>query len=557
MKKLCTIALCLALLIMVACSDNLFGSSSPSKDDDVKSLRIEAENAFRKGNYKKSYDICEMIVKKDPSYSFGYFGMAKSGLWLHGVNPFGIFSIIKTEDDKCPFVGEDVKKQNNYFQAMKKVVPILDELYRRDTLTFLYGFHMRAKENKGWDTTFIITTIDGKTSYPNLNERLSEFRRTFCGNSPNSDCTDTISSGKRREPFPLSDREYKSNYFGGILLLSSFTKGLLGFFDTSRNGCLARRNGDDGKPGKKGVDNPGDPIKDAAEWENWGCKKGDFDYDFRISLKCPKEGGVVVETDGMLEEWLNELKEELDDYYSKVAICTENCENIELPLAIGKVNETIDNFSGDFKEVEEVIKSLGGAIGGEDGEEESENILDQIDKYKAYASFYKVGTHFDEDGDGCIDEELLDGLDNDGDGLVHENSRIAPTDPADPLYGISAMNNSMYGNNRYRDSENWEYNKPIRLPPPVMICNNPSCSELTSLPPDSLGWITVLNFTQLKYPESSMKYWTTRDLDRKLRFAQDVNCSKYTLQQRIDSIGGCWPYYNEWKFRDYCSRSRN
>lgn len=41
-------------------------------------------------------------------------------------------------------------------------------------------------------------------------------------------------------------------------------------------------------------------------------------------------------------------------------------------------------------------------------------------------SFYKIGDGIDNDGDGCIDEEILDGKDNDGDGLIDEDLRLVP-----------------------------------------------------------------------------------------------------------------------------------
>jgi hypothetical protein len=518
MKKLCTIALCFALLALAACSDNLFGSSSGGSNcgEDIKCLRTDAENAFRKGDYKGSYNFCEKIVKIDSTVSFGYYGMAKASLWQHDVTPLSVFSLVKLGEDECPFMGKDVRVQNNYFQAMKKIVPVLSALDRRDSLTALYELYMQAKKN-------------GES----LDERLSWFKNTYC---KDQDCKDTTN---KKESFPLSDREYKSSYFGGILLLSTFSKWFLGFFDNSEDGCIARR-------GERGKDNPGD------QWEKWGCEKADFDYDLSLSLKCSKDkttGKMSVTIDS--KQILDELQEELDKYYERVSNCTAEKCNDSVPNEIGNLNETIDNFGGkDFKEVEDVLNGLGLA-GSDDLGEDQKSLKDEIEKYKAYAAFYKMGTHRDEDGDGCIDEELLDGQDNDGDGFINENSRLAPTDREHPFYGISSINNSMYGDNLYKDDENWEYNKPVSFNHPVRICNAPDCSIFTDLPVNEEGWVTVINFTQLGYPDGS-KYWTTRDMDLKLKVAQDTNCLEYNLEYRKNNIGGCWPYYDEPKFDRYC-----
>jgi hypothetical protein len=554
MKKLYTLALCLALF--VACSDNLFGGpSTDGNSNDIKSLRIDAENAFRKGDYEASYNICKKIVEINPSAAFGYYGMAKASIWKHGVNPFGLFSIIMPKEDKCPFIGETMKVQNGYLQAMKEITFVLSELDRRDSLTKLYDFHVRARENKGWDSIFTVV-IDSVSKQVNLNERLLEFRKTFCKGNPNGDCSDTISYNKISDPdnsnrvpdskksFPLSDKEYTSSYFGGILFVSVFSKWFLGIFDMNNDGCLTRK-------GTAGIDNPG------SEWEKWGCTEKydpkNPDHDLALSLKCEKDDegkmSVVIDTKQILED----LQEKLETYYERAASCTSDCNTIPIPSEIENLNNAIDNFGGTFDEVEDMLNSLGLAGSLDDTDEDPQSLKDEIDKYKAYASFYKVGTHIDEDGDGCIDEDLLDMQDNDGDGLANANARLASTDPSnDALWGVNPINNSMYGNNPYKNSENWEYNKPVRLPEPVFICSDPNCSTGTELWGDSTGMVTVIAFTQEAYPDGS-KYWTSRDMDLKLAVAQDTVCGKlkFSLKERKEKVGGCWPYYDENKFIEY------
>ncbi|MGL1903129.1 MAG: hypothetical protein OCC49_13395 [Fibrobacterales bacterium] len=46
-------------------------------------------------------------------------------------------------------------------------------------------------------------------------------------------------------------------------------------------------------------------------------------------------------------------------------------------------------------------------------------------------SFYRIQDQKDNDGDGCIDEELYDNKDNDGDGLIDEDMRLVETDHID------------------------------------------------------------------------------------------------------------------------------
>jgi hypothetical protein len=140
MKKLYIFALYFALLVLAACGENWYGSSSIGGGSDVKSMRIDAENSFRKGDYKGSYKLCSLIVAKEPSSSFGYFGMAKASLWQYGVSPLSVFSLLKPLEGECPFMGEDVNVRNDYLQAMRKIFNSLTELDRRDSLTALGSF---------------------------------------------------------------------------------------------------------------------------------------------------------------------------------------------------------------------------------------------------------------------------------------------------------------------------------------------------------------------------------------------------------------------------------
>jgi len=538
MKKLYTLSLCLfALLVLVACGENWYGSGSGG-GSDVKSLRLDAENAFRDGKYETSFNICKKITEIDPTSSFGYYGMARAGLWQYGINPLNIFGIIKTKEDECPFMSEDIKTRNNYLQAMRKVFNSLTELDRRDSLTALWEFHEHGRKDRNWDSTFIIiieVNSDKVNKEVDLDERLSDFRRIFCGGSSGNACSDTTS---KRKPFPLSDREYTSSYFGGILLLSSFSQWFLNLFDTNNDGCITRSPGTDRRPG---IDYP----SNASEWKKWGCKGSDK-YDPPVLFK--NEGGKCVPDNSKI---LEDLQDDMNDYYKCVDTCRDKCDTkcqdkID-GLGIGDINNKIDEFGDDFGDIENILNSMG--IEGS-----------EIEQYKANASFYKMGAHRDVDGDGCIDEELIDGLDNDGDGFINENSRISPTEKGDPYRGISPMNNSMYGSNLYKDDSNWEYNQPeyFNLNDPIErerlipICNDPNYINCHIPEPNEYNWVTVLNFTQKKYPDGR-RYWTSNNATLKLQVAQDKNCKTYKLPERIKLIGGCWPWYSQQQFDYYCN----
>jgi hypothetical protein len=75
-------------------------------------------------------------------------------------------------------------------------------------------------------------------------------------------------------------------------------------------------------------------------------------------------------------------------------------------------------------------QNLKNQLGGTGKEQVGDSAIGQVKKFIQDAGstmiIYKVFDKADNDGDGCLDEELLDGIDNDGDGKTDEDSRGAP-----------------------------------------------------------------------------------------------------------------------------------
>jgi hypothetical protein len=526
MNKLRIIALCSVLLALAACSDNLFGSSSSGNcaETNNECLRIDAENAFRSGKYGEAYKLYSQIVKNDSTASVGYFGMAKAGLWRDSINPFDVLRYVKVDENEIPFIKEEAFMQNRYYQGMRRAANSLSILQRRDSLTALYERHLQN---------------------PSRNDSLQNFRDTFCGGSASTkDCADTSGA---KSLFPLSDMEFRFNSFGGALFVSTAAKTLLGIFDINKDSCITKRGA------RKGIDNPGDPTNDSLEWKKWGCSRinGKFSTDLSIGISKGDDGNFFIE----LNKITDEINEIMESYYEiqKDPRCStienankpENQDYCAIPPELSNINDRMDEFASGLSEILDILNSF--EINTTDGEKSTSEWQNEIDNYKGYASFYKIGTHIDEDGDGCIDEELLDGMDNDGDGLSNENTRIAQADIDSPRWGFDNMMgfHSMSGDA--------ELDKPIRLLAPVKICANSNCSQFNLLlppEPDQDGYqsdsITVLKFTQ----ESG--YWISNNIEDKLSVAQDTTCPpKIKLAARQRLIGGCWRWYDDNKFVEY------
>jgi hypothetical protein len=105
-----------------------------------------------------------------------------------------------------------------------------------------------------------------------------------------------------------------------------------------------------------------------------------------------------LETDTALANNLNELIRNLG----------RDSSGALLQLILPPNPDSSVSGGGDSTDIDSVIASFGDAI-----------------------LFYQFGDKLDNDGDGCIDEEVMDEKDNDLDGYVDEDARVIPADKPD------------------------------------------------------------------------------------------------------------------------------
>ena len=155
-------------------------------------------------------------------------------------------------------------------------------------------------------------------------------------------------------------------------------------------------------------------------------------------------------------------------------------------------------------------------------------------------AFIKVGNGIDDDGDGCIDEEVWDGKDNDGDGDVDEDQR-----PGSVLVFKT----------------HWDRRAVASLKIPERSIYESLDIDMNGTPTEPQEW----NFI---YPEPNDR---DANKDHRLQFAQqltfiprktdeliknkelartdtDINNIRYDLAWRKANIGGCWVNYSESDF---------
>lgn len=164
----------------------------------------------------------------------------------------------------------------------------------------------------------------------------------------------------------------------------------------------------------------------------------------------------------------------------------------------------------------------------------------EIDRADVYLL---VGNHKDDDGDGCVDEEVFDGFDNDGDGEIDEDMRANGT--------------------TVREVD-------IRFHSPIQVKNVESTDEYQTVDIDGDGlmgkddgkeYLFVISASNDRKAAGNHLFqfavdlsWIGETTEDKIankelvRNDTDVNNIKYDLEWRKNHVGGCWVNYNEESF---------
>lgn len=247
---------------------------------------------------------------------------------------------------------------------------------------------------------------------------------------------------------------------------------------------------------------------------------------------------------------------EYDDKSGQIAVNWTDLQNIDVNDAVETVNALAASAQALKTDPDNTVPILRNFVPDADSLSDEElkkatlAVADQIIEMSSVVNentdrtevFFSVGNGKDDDGDGCVDEEVWDGFDNDGDGEVDEDLR----------------------------------------PNSVLVYKNSYERIITSLQvPKGSIYVTLdidMNGTPLEADEWSFYYEKYNDRkaknDHRLTFATkinfvpgpggdmiknkelarkdtDVNNIKYDLAWRKANIGGCWVNYSEADFLNW------
>ncbi len=166
-----------------------------------------------------------------------------------------------------------------------------------------------------------------------------------------------------------------------------------------------------------------------------------------------------------------------------------------------------------------------------------EQSSDGIESYTAMADL------MDNDGDGCVDEEIADGHDNDGDGLIDEDLRnnkllVLESDFLKHKIGqVKAVNSS----ETYSIVDIDMNGIPADAPERTFVIENSNDREVMD---NHLFSAFAINFSWSVSSELPLA-----DLMKMVKADTNANNIKYDLAWRKAYIGGCWNNYDDRAFR--------
>lgn len=177
--------------------------------------------------------------------------------------------------------------------------------------------------------------------------------------------------------------------------------------------------------------------------------------------------------------------------------------------------------------------------------------------------FFVFGNGMDDDGDGCVDEEVVDNYDNDGDGEIDEDGRDyrsvvlvkntfvikddnttqinkdgkaydmtkSQVDSLNTIEKYETIDIDMNGKMGTQDPKEWQY-----------VVRDPDDRDEQDN--------HLLKFAiDLKFPGKNL---ATKIKNKELiRHDTDINNIKYSLKKRKEMVGGCWANYSDDDFKKW------
>ena len=286
----------------------------------------------------------------------------------------------------------------------------------------------------------------------------------------------------------------------------------------------------------------------------------------KMPLKCAdkNERASLSDSACSMQTILNDFKsdpaETVETFHEVFSTCEENPESMS-----SLFEDYLQGFEGsDYltKEAKnDAVKGMCSALSQETEVEENDT-TSQIRTMNIIIGQLGYSDILDDDGDGCVDEELYDGEDNDGDGEIDEDisdkTNEIHYDDATIMKNVQLKKTAIKDLRVIKDAGPNEKYRSIDIDMNgVTVEKDPDEQER------EWGFIYKNYSERVSHNNHRLNfttdiYWNMEGgveglKARKQLIAKDTdyNNLKYTLEDRIQMVGGCWINYTEESFKKW------
>ncbi len=338
-------------------------------DPGQASLNQQGEEYFRRGQYGKAMQAFEKAIARDSANSMAYYGYAKSAVQFYQLDKIRILNDVK-----------ETAEDPSSFAFLQHSDSLLTlRLQAAAKVRHVLGLLTDRDTLTQWYNylTDSSASAPGSSDYDSLYTQRRDFIAQYLVHASFPDST----GYRRPASFPLTDFRMP---FGSVIidytameLLYTITR----LYDLNRDGV---------------IDSADALMKKLRFGSNGG-----FQIDSLSTIAADLENDLAA-------------AEDLNTLISSVGAGLLSTSQLTALMGGGKKDTTGSSSGGTDEQtagnMDSVITSLGDAV-----------------------MFYQFGDGIDNDGDGCIDEELMDDKDNDFDGFVDEDSRTIPATKSDGI----------------------------------------------------------------------------------------------------------------------------
>jgi hypothetical protein len=264
----------------------------------------------------------------------------------------------------------------------------------------------------------------------------------------------------------------------------------------------------------------------------------DFQYsnrDFLLDISINSETDQLeINLDSLYNAALNNsgtvdiLNSSIDSLKNNI----NNIVDVVIPTVTVLLNGTsiLDSLTGDTSGVDGLVDDI---------------VTEKVNTVGQTITFYKIGDSIDNDGDGCVDEEVMDGKDNDGDGFVDEDLRLVLLSRENSIYGEEGYNEITIIHDTGATSDSLDHDGDgiiENIEERTFIYENTEERKAAN----DYRLVFASTFNSNVAADSTKTHW-------RVVVMADIDSTNvtYSLNDRQTNIGGCWVNYDENRFRTW------